>query len=112
MWRKLVKSSKERFTINDGKIGGRAGHDENTLTLIKELKNDIYHCNQKSLINFDNDTAAHYDRIVPNIANLIGWKKGLHRNLTFVHASTLAEAKFRLKKALRGRGVQAPPQYG
>eukprot|EP00957_Ditylum_brightwellii_P148350 11294294-Ditylum_brightwellii.AAC.1 len=70
------------------------------LTLIEELKNDICHCSCKSLINFDNDAAAYYDKIVPNIANLIGWKKGLHRNLTFVHALTLAEAKFKLKTAL------------
>eukprot|EP00957_Ditylum_brightwellii_P172890 13162357-Ditylum_brightwellii.AAC.1 len=85
--------------------------------MIEELKNNICHCSCKSLINFDNDATACYDRIVPNINDLIGQKKGLHRNLTFVHALTLAEAKFKLKTAL---GVsddfyqhcQAFPIYG
>eukprot|EP00957_Ditylum_brightwellii_P120871 9218500-Ditylum_brightwellii.AAC.1 len=81
-------------------MGGQAGHDANTLTLVEELKNDICHCSCNSLVNFDNDAATCYDRIVPNIANLIGCKKGLHRNLTFVHASALAEAKFKFKTAL------------
>eukprot|EP00957_Ditylum_brightwellii_P185225 14104915-Ditylum_brightwellii.AAC.1 len=30
MWRNLVKSSEERFTINKGQVGGRAGQDANT----------------------------------------------------------------------------------
>eukprot|EP00957_Ditylum_brightwellii_P144557 11011632-Ditylum_brightwellii.AAC.1 len=100
MWRNLVKSSEEKFTINEGQLGGQVRHDVNTLTLIEELKNGVCHYSCKPFINFNNDAAACYDRIVPNIANLIGWKKGLHRNLTFVHTLTLAEAKFKLKTAL------------
>eukprot|EP00957_Ditylum_brightwellii_P181703 13842117-Ditylum_brightwellii.AAC.1 len=61
--------------------------------------------------------AVYYDRIIPNIDNFIGRKKGLHKSLTFVHALTLAEVKFKLKTAL---GVsnnfhqlcQAFPIYG
>eukprot|EP00957_Ditylum_brightwellii_P057691 4374455-Ditylum_brightwellii.AAC.1 len=64
------------------------------------MKNKISHCSQNPLVNFDNDAAACYDRIIPNAANLIGRKKGLHRNITFGHATTLAEAKFKLKEAL------------
>eukprot|EP00957_Ditylum_brightwellii_P007947 601885-Ditylum_brightwellii.AAC.1 len=64
------------------------------------MKNEISHCSQKPLVNFDNDAAACYDRIIPNIVNLIGCKKGLHGNITFVHAKTPAEAKFKLKTAL------------
>eukprot|EP00957_Ditylum_brightwellii_P043150 3269785-Ditylum_brightwellii.AAC.1 len=108
MWRKLVKFSKERFTINEEQLGGQAEHDTNTLTLIEESKNDICHCSHKSLINFDNDAAMCYDIIVPNITNFVGQKKGLNRNLIFVHALTLAEAKFKLKTALGGRGAQIP----
>eukprot|EP00957_Ditylum_brightwellii_P190505 14501114-Ditylum_brightwellii.AAC.1 len=65
------------------------------------MKNEISHCSRKPLVNFDNDAAACYDKIIPNNANLIGTKKGLHRNITFVHAKALAEAKFKLKTALR-----------
>eukprot|EP00957_Ditylum_brightwellii_P187517 14280506-Ditylum_brightwellii.AAC.1 len=86
--------------MNEGQVGGRVEHDANTLTLIKEPKNDICYCSHKSLINFDNDAAACYDRIIPTIAKLVGRKKGQHRNLTFVHALTLTEAKFKLKTAL------------
>ena len=99
-WQNLVRLSDTRNTIHQGQVGGRAGHDANTLTFMEEMKNEISYCSQKLLVNFDNNAALCYDRIIPNLANLIGQKKGLHRNITFVHASTLAEAKFKLKTAL------------
>eukprot|EP00957_Ditylum_brightwellii_P099593 7586190-Ditylum_brightwellii.AAC.1 len=67
---------------------------------MEEMKNKISHCSQKPLVNSDNDAAACYDRIILNAANLIRRKKGLHRNIAFVHAKTVAEAKFKLKTAL------------
>eukprot|EP00957_Ditylum_brightwellii_P052837 4005558-Ditylum_brightwellii.AAC.1 len=81
------------------------------------MKNEICHCSRKLLINFNNDAEACYDRIIPNIANLIGGKKGLTQNLMFVHDQTLEEVTFKLKTAL---GVcdefyqhcQAFPIYG
>eukprot|EP00957_Ditylum_brightwellii_P191287 14564740-Ditylum_brightwellii.AAC.1 len=54
------------------------------------------------LLNYSLKFQYSYGRIVPSIANLIGRKKGLHRSLTFLHALTLAEAKFKLKTALDG----------
>eukprot|EP00957_Ditylum_brightwellii_P072202 5488715-Ditylum_brightwellii.AAC.1 len=98
-------------------MGGRAGQDTTTLTFMDKMKNDISWCSRKSLVNFDNDAAACYDRITPNIANLIGRKKGIHRNITFVHATTLEKAKFKLKTALRMsddfyQHCQAYPIYG
>eukprot|EP00957_Ditylum_brightwellii_P200067 15251766-Ditylum_brightwellii.AAC.1 len=81
-------------------MGGRAGQDTTTLTFMEEMKNGISHCSCKSLVNFDSNAAACYNRIIPNVANLIGRKKGLHRNITFVCATTLEEAKFKLKTAL------------
>eukprot|EP00957_Ditylum_brightwellii_P058051 4402510-Ditylum_brightwellii.AAC.1 len=67
---------------------------------MEEMKNEISYCSQKPLVNFNNDAASYYDRIIPNLANLIGRKKGLHCNITLVHAATLEEAKFKLKTAL------------
>eukprot|EP00957_Ditylum_brightwellii_P124685 9503769-Ditylum_brightwellii.AAC.1 len=67
---------------------------------MEELKNDISWCSRKALINFDNKAASCYDRIILNLANLIGQKKGLHCSITFVHVTTLADAKFKLKTAL------------
>eukprot|EP00957_Ditylum_brightwellii_P027859 2105412-Ditylum_brightwellii.AAC.1 len=67
---------------------------------MEELKNDISRCSRRAFIDFNNNAASCHDRIIPNLANLIGQKKRLHCNVTFVHAKTLVEAKFRLKTAL------------
>eukprot|EP00957_Ditylum_brightwellii_P205927 15346031-Ditylum_brightwellii.AAC.1 len=100
VWRNLIRSSEKRNTINNGQIGGRAGQDANTITFMEEIKCGITKCSRKPLVNSDNDAAACYDRIIPNLASLIGRKKGLHKNVTFAHAKTLEEAKFKLKMAL------------
>eukprot|EP00957_Ditylum_brightwellii_P179182 13650968-Ditylum_brightwellii.AAC.1 len=92
MWWNLVQSLEDRNTFHQGQVGGRAGHDANTLTFMEEMKNEISYCSGKPLVNFDNNAASCYDCIIPNLANLVGHKKGLHRNITFVHASTLEEA--------------------
>eukprot|EP00957_Ditylum_brightwellii_P001945 149609-Ditylum_brightwellii.AAC.1 len=67
---------------------------------MEEMKNKISYCSRKPLVNFDNDAASCYDCIILNLASLVGQKKGLHRNITFAHASTLEEARFKLKTAL------------
>jgi hypothetical protein len=67
---------------------------------LEELKNKISYASQKSLINFDNDAASCYDRIIPALASLIGRKYGLHWNVVFAHATTLAETKYKLKTSL------------
>eukprot|EP00957_Ditylum_brightwellii_P207733 15354296-Ditylum_brightwellii.AAC.1 len=66
-------------------VGGCAGCDTNALTLMEVLKTDISRCSRKVLINFDNNAALFYNQIIPNLAKLIGRKKGLHHNITFVH---------------------------
>eukprot|EP00957_Ditylum_brightwellii_P012222 923465-Ditylum_brightwellii.AAC.1 len=100
IWRGLIKSLEKQKTIDKGQIGGRAGHDANTLTFLEEIKTDITRSNRKPLVNFDNDVASCYNRIILNLVNLIGKKKGLYWNVTFVHAKTPEEAKFKLKIAL------------
>eukprot|EP00957_Ditylum_brightwellii_P014629 1102570-Ditylum_brightwellii.AAC.1 len=92
IWQNTIKSAKEQGTLNNGQVEGQAGCNANTLTLMEELKTDISRCSQKSLINFDNDVASCYNQIIPNLANLIGRKKGLHHNITFMYAKTLSEA--------------------
>eukprot|EP00957_Ditylum_brightwellii_P049151 3729125-Ditylum_brightwellii.AAC.1 len=101
MWQNLDQSLEDRNTIHQGQLGGRAGHDANTSTFMEEMENEISYCSQKLLVNFDNDAASCYDCIIPNLANLVGQKKGLHRNIMFVHSSTLEETRFKLKMALR-----------
>eukprot|EP00957_Ditylum_brightwellii_P192512 14658037-Ditylum_brightwellii.AAC.1 len=67
---------------------------------MEELKYDISYTSRKSLINFDNDAALCYDRILPNVSSLVAQKFGLHKNVTFAHATTLEKAKYHLKTAL------------
>eukprot|EP00957_Ditylum_brightwellii_P010528 797730-Ditylum_brightwellii.AAC.1 len=67
---------------------------------MEEMKNEISYCSQKLVVNFNNNAALCHDRIIPNLANLVGCEKGLHWNIMFVHVSTLEEAKFKLKAAL------------
>eukprot|EP00957_Ditylum_brightwellii_P135099 10300535-Ditylum_brightwellii.AAC.1 len=100
IWHNLIKSSKEQQTLNNGQVGGRAGCNANMLTLMEELKTDIIWCSRRALINFDNNATLYYDQIIPNLANLIGRKKGLHHNNAFVHVKTLSEAKYKLKTVL------------
>eukprot|EP00957_Ditylum_brightwellii_P135520 10333261-Ditylum_brightwellii.AAC.1 len=75
IWQNLIKYAKEQGTLNSSQVGGRAGCNANTLTLMEELKTDISRCSRKSLIKFDNDVASCYDWVIPNLANLIGRKK-------------------------------------
>jgi hypothetical protein len=64
---------------------------------MEELKTDICYASRKPLINFDNDAASCYDRIIAALASLVSRSHGQHRDVCFVHAETLQEAKFRLK---------------
>jgi hypothetical protein len=103
--------------LHPGQYGGRSGRDAKILVFIEELKTEICYATRKSLINFDNDAASCYDRIIPALASLIGRKFGMHRNVIFVHATTLEETKYKLKTSM---GVsdefytncQAFPIYG
>eukprot|EP00957_Ditylum_brightwellii_P204766 15340755-Ditylum_brightwellii.AAC.1 len=71
MWQNFVQSSEDRNSIHQGQVGGRAGHDANMLTFMEEMKNEISYCSQKWLVNFDNNAALCYDRIIPSLANLV-----------------------------------------
>eukprot|EP00957_Ditylum_brightwellii_P092225 7020948-Ditylum_brightwellii.AAC.1 len=100
MWKDLLSFSEKSGTLNRGLHGSRCSHNVQTLSPIEELKYDICYYSRKSLINFDNDAASCYDRMLPNISSLVVRKKGLHKNVTFVHAQMLEQAKYRLKTAL------------
>ena len=96
----MIEKSKKQDTINRGLHGAHQGHDAKTLSPIEELKCDVSYRLCKLLINVDNDTAPCYNRILPNISSLVARKKRMHKNVTFVHATTLEKAKYRLKTAL------------
>jgi hypothetical protein len=116
-WRELIKHAESKQTLHPGQYGGRSGRDAKILVFLEELKTEICYASRKSLINFDNDAASCYDRIIPALASLIGRAFGMHRNVIFVHATTLEETKYKLKTSM---GVsdeyyancQAFPIYG
>ncbi len=68
----LLHHGEKQNTIHQGQHGGRPGHEATTLVFMEELKNDISYATRKSLINFDNDAASCYDRIIPALASLLG----------------------------------------
>eukprot|EP00957_Ditylum_brightwellii_P151382 11527451-Ditylum_brightwellii.AAC.1 len=107
----MVEESEKQGTINRGLHGGCQGHDVKTLSLMEEPKYNVSYSSRKSLINFENDAASCCDRILPNISSLVARKEGLHKNVTFVHATNLEKAKYRLKTVLGiNEGATNSPQ--
>jgi hypothetical protein len=96
-WRQMLHHGEKNQTIHQGQHGGRPGHEATTLILMEGLKNDIAYASRKSLINFNNDAASCYDRIIPALASLLERGQGLHRNVIFVNARTLKQAKYKLR---------------
>lgn len=99
-WRHLIQHAEKTQQLHPGQYGSRSGRDALIPAFLEEMKNEISYATRKSLINFDNDAASCYDRIIPALASLIGRKFGLHRNVVFVHATTLEETKYKLKTSL------------
>jgi hypothetical protein len=54
----------------------------------------------RSILN-DNDAQSCFDRIIPSVASCIVCSHGMHPNITKMHATTLQDARFKLKTALR-----------
>jgi len=98
-WRQLLRYADEANLINQGQYGGRPGCEAQSLALLEELKNDIAYTSRRSLLNFDNDAASCYDRIIIALASLINRKYGQHRKIVLVHAQTLKDAEYRLRTA-------------
>jgi hypothetical protein len=111
-WRNLISNAETHNLLHPGQYGSRPGRNALIPAFIEEMK--------KSLINFDNDAASCYDRIIPALASLIGRKFGLHCNVVFVHAKTLEETKYKLKTSLgvsnefyeNCQALATPRQYG
>eukprot|EP00957_Ditylum_brightwellii_P010326 780695-Ditylum_brightwellii.AAC.1 len=68
IWRKLVAATEARNNIHPGQHGGHKGKDSCTLTLMEESKYNTSCASRKGLINFDNNAASCYDRIIPGLA--------------------------------------------
>jgi hypothetical protein len=52
---------------------------------------------RKALLNLDNDASSCYGHIIVTLFSLINCKYGQHRQIVLVNASTLKQAKYKLK---------------
>jgi hypothetical protein len=77
-WKQLLHHAESTNLLHDGQYGGRPGREATTLTFIEELKTDICYASRKPLINFDNDAASCYDRIIASLASFISRSHGQH----------------------------------
>ena len=96
-WKQLLRKAEKDKSLHPGQAGSRPGRDAPSLVLLEELKNDITLSTRYPLLNFDNDASSCYDRIIPALASLIARKYGLHRNVVIINATTLQEARYKLK---------------
>ena len=70
-WRELMQKMTHEPTQHQNQHGSRPGHDATTLPFLEELLYDIAQLSRTSIINFDNDAASCYDRIIPGFAGLV-----------------------------------------
>jgi hypothetical protein len=96
-WGKAMRTAVKEKTLHQGQYGGLPGRDCTSLTYLEELRFDYAALTRVSFANFDNDATACYDRILCSVASLAGRKYGIHKDIIFVHATTLKEAEFKLK---------------
>ena len=96
-WREMIFNCEKLGTLNEGQYGSRPGHRASDVTMIEEMKNEISRASRKSIINFDKDATSCYDRILASLASVTSRKHGVQRTIVMVNATTLKEAKFRLK---------------
>lgn len=98
-WRALMHHAIDKKLLNPGQYG-RPGGSPMEPVFIEEMENEISRASRKSMVKFDNDATSCYDRILASIASITSRKFGLHKNVAFVMARTLEEAKYKLKTAL------------
>lgn len=98
-WREVLWANEHHRTLNEGQFGSRPGREATTLSILEELRYDYSLSTRDPLVQVDKDATACYDRILVELSSLTGRKYGLHKNVIFVHATTLEEAEFRIKTA-------------
>ena len=101
-WRKLVHHAIDKHLFNEWQFGGLPGRDALTPAFLEELQWEITRASRRSFLRMDFDATSCYDRIIPSLASLAARSFGQHRTLCFIHARTLAEAKYHLKIGLGG----------
>ena len=103
MWgehcRRAMRQAVDARSLHQGQFGGLPGRDCTSVCFMEELRFEYATLTRFPMAHFDNDAAACYDRIVVALASLCGRKRCINREVIFVHAKTLQEARFTLKTA-------------
>jgi hypothetical protein len=99
-YRSLIALAQSEDLNHRGQHGGIPGHDATNLTFLEQLINDISYFSRRSIAAFDNDAASCYDRIIVALASLLSRKFGQHSQIVWVNATTLEDARYKLKTAL------------
>ena len=96
-WKDALHKAQQENTLHPGQYGSRPGREPQTVTLLEELRLDYSLLTRTPFTNFDNDASSCYDRILLSISSLCARGHGIHRDVVFVHATTLKDATFKLK---------------
>ena len=96
-WGQCLHKAQASNHLHPGQYGSRPGRDPHAVTLMEELRLDYSLLTRTPFCNFDNDASSCYDRILLAISSLAARGLGMHRDVVFIHATTLAEAEYKLK---------------
>jgi hypothetical protein len=98
--RVLVKHIESNNQFNAGCYGNRAGLSTHEPVFVEELQNTICYLSRTNRLDQDNDATACYDRIPPNLANLVSRSNGMDPALCTIHGATLDDMSYHLLTAL------------
>jgi hypothetical protein len=99
-WQALIHSAADKKQLNDGQYG-RPNRSPLEPVFFEKMQNEISRASRKSLVKFGNDATSCYDLILAaTIASISSRKYGLHKNVAFVMARNLQEARYKLKTEL------------
>ena len=99
-WRQAMHVAEDTGVINQGQFGGRPGRTAHDPVFIEEQIQEYSRLSRYTSIKFANDATACYDRILPSIASIASRSFGTPANVCYVMATTLLEARYKLKTSL------------
>ena len=99
-WRQAMHTAEDTGVINQGQFGGRPGRTAHDPVFIEEQIQEYSRLTRYTSIKFANDATACYDRILPSIASIASRSFGTPANVCYVMATTLLEARYKLKTSL------------
>jgi hypothetical protein len=98
--RVLVRHIESNDGFNDRCYGNRAGLSVHGPVFVEELQNTVCYLSRTNRADQDNDATACYDRIPPNLANLVSRSNGMDPNLCAIHGATLDGMSYHLLTVL------------